>query len=181
MKPWLDDGDVRLYLGDCVEVMREMEAESVDAVVCDPPYGLEFMGKEWDTYRLDDPGTNRNRGERAGGQGEVKADGGIGGARIAYGGGKRPTTSRCTGCGKRDQWRNEHECTQHARWVLEVIDPYAAPPASLAFAEWVREWATEALRVVKPGGHLLAFGGSRMFHRLTCGIEDAGFEIRDCL
>lgn len=39
----------------------------------------------------------------------------------------------------------------------------------------------EALRVLKPGGHLLAFGGTRTFHRLTCAIEDAGFEIRDCL
>lgn len=37
----------------------------------------------------------------------------------------------------------------------------------------------EALRVLKPGGHLLAFGGSRTYHRLTCAIEDAGFEIRD--
>jgi DNA modification methylase len=44
----------------------------------------------------------------------------------------------------------------------------------------VEFWA-EALRVLKPGGHLLAFGGPRTFHRLTCGIEDAGFEIRDCL
>jgi len=34
---YLDDGDVRLYLGDCVEVMAEMDPESVDAVVCDPP------------------------------------------------------------------------------------------------------------------------------------------------
>lgn len=37
------------------------------------------------------------------------------------------------------------------------------------------------LRALKPGGHLLAFGGTRTFHRLTCAIEDAGFEIRDCL
>ncbi len=37
----------------------------------------------------------------------------------------------------------------------------------------------EALRVLKPGGHLLAFGGTRTVHRLTCAIEDAGFEIRD--
>jgi site-specific DNA-methyltransferase (adenine-specific) len=36
-------------------------------------------------------------------------------------------------------------------------------------------------RVLKPGGYVLAFGGTRTFHRLTCGIEDAGFEIRDCL
>jgi DNA modification methylase len=40
-------------------------------------------------------------------------------------------------------------------------------------------WATEALRVLKPGGHLLAFGGTRTYHRLACAIEDAGFEIRD--
>jgi site-specific DNA-methyltransferase (adenine-specific) len=37
----------------------------------------------------------------------------------------------------------------------------------------------ECLRVIKPGGHLLAFGGSRTYHRLACAIEDAGFEIRD--
>jgi DNA modification methylase len=37
----------------------------------------------------------------------------------------------------------------------------------------------EALRVLKPGGHLLAFSGSRTYHRMTCAIEDAGFEIRD--
>lgn len=41
-------------------------------------------------------------------------------------------------------------------------------------------WA-EALRLLKPGGHVLAFGGTRTFHRMTCAIEDAGFEIRDCL
>lgn len=40
---------------------------------------------------------------------------------------------------------------------------------------------TEALRVAKPGAHLLAFGGTRTFHRLTCAIEDAGWEIRDCV
>ena len=37
----------------------------------------------------------------------------------------------------------------------------------------------ECLRVLKPGGHLLAFGGTRTYHRMTCAIEDAGFEIRD--
>ena len=37
----------------------------------------------------------------------------------------------------------------------------------------------DALRVLKPGGHLLAFGGARTYHRMTCAIEDAGFEIRD--
>jgi site-specific DNA-methyltransferase (adenine-specific) len=37
----------------------------------------------------------------------------------------------------------------------------------------------QALRVLKPGGHLLAFSGSRTYHRMVCAIEDAGFEIRD--
>ncbi len=39
----------------------------------------------------------------------------------------------------------------------------------------------EALRVLKPGGHMLAFGGTRTYHRMACAIEDAGFEIRDSL
>jgi len=41
-------------------------------------------------------------------------------------------------------------------------------------------WA-ECLRVLKPGGHLVAFGAPRLYHRLACQIEDAGFEMRDCL
>lgn len=39
----------------------------------------------------------------------------------------------------------------------------------------------EVLRVLKPGAHLLAFGGTRTYHRMACAIEDAGFEIRDCI
>ena len=42
-------------------------------------------------------------------------------------------------------------------------------------------WAIECLRVLKPGGHLLAFGGSRTWHRLACAVEDAGFEMRDSI
>src|SRR6187402_1052850 len=43
------------------------------------------------------------------------------------------------------------------------------------------EYWRECLRVAKPGAHLLAFGGTRTAHRLACAIEDAGWEIRDCL
>ena len=39
----------------------------------------------------------------------------------------------------------------------------------------------ECLRVLKPGGHLLAFSGTRTYHRMACSIEDAGFEVRDML
>lgn len=42
-------------------------------------------------------------------------------------------------------------------------------------------WAREAFRILKPGGHLLAFGGTRTSHRLMCAVEDAGFEIRDTI
>ena len=60
------------------------------------------------------------------------------------------------------------------------------PPYGLGFMgkKWDalppgEEWARECLRVLKPGGHILAFGGSRTWHRLAVAIEDAGFEIRD--
>jgi len=85
--------------GDCRERMAEMEENSIDAIVCDPPYELGFMGKKWD------------------------------GSGIAY---------------DQEVWR-------------------------------------QAWRVLKPGGYLLAFGGSRTEHRLACAIEDAGFEIRDSI
>lgn len=50
---------------------------------------------------------------------------------------------------------------------------------SRAFQVWCEQWAREALRVIKPGGWMLAFGSTRMFHRLAAGIEDAGWELRD--
>jgi site-specific DNA-methyltransferase (adenine-specific) len=49
------------------------------------------------------------------------------------------------------------------------------------FGAWCLLWATECLRVLKPGGHLLTFGGSRTWHRLAVAVEDAGFEIRDSI
>mgnify|MGYP001613856047 CR=1 FL=1 len=45
-----EEARARLLLGDCAEVMRAMPEASVDAVVTDPPYGLEFMGREWDSF-----------------------------------------------------------------------------------------------------------------------------------
>ncbi|UXF50391.1 hypothetical protein 7865G3D9_40 [Haloquadratum phage sp.] len=49
------------------------------------------------------------------------------------------------------------------------------------YQTWCEKWATECLRVLKPGGHLLAFSGNRTHHRLMSGVEDAGFEIRDTI
>ena len=86
-----------IHVGNCLDVMRAMDANSVDSIVTDPPYGLSFMGKKWD---------------------------------------------------------------------------YDVPS--------VEVWA-ECLRVLKPGGHLLAFSGTRTQHRMAVRIEDAGFEIRDMI
>lgn len=92
MNPWFT-----LHPGNCLDVMKTMADNSVDAVVTDPPYGLSFMGKKWD---------------------------------------------------------------------------YDVPSVEI--------WA-ECLRVLKPGGHLLAFAGTRTQHRMAVRIEDAGFEIRDMI
>jgi len=66
------------------------------------------------------------------------------------------------------------------------------PPYALAFMgkdwdslkpeeyqEFSREWGERALRVLKPGAYLLAFSGTRTYHRMVIGLEDAGFEIKD--
>ena len=125
----------RVEHGDCLTVMRTMPNQSVDAIVTDPPYGLEFMGKEWDApwksaevVTVTDEATN----------GIFHTKGFSHGVRFSRG---------------TDEMR--------------------------AFQAWCTEWAVECLRLLKPGGHLLAFGGSRTYHRLACAIEDAGFEIRD--
>ncbi|QGJ95408.1 DNA methylase [Mycobacterium phage Buck] len=95
----MTDHPVLIHLGDCRDILAELEDASVDSIVTDPPYELGFMGKKWD------------------------------GSGIAFD---------------------------------------------------VEMWE-QCLRVLKPGGHLLAFGGSRTWHRLTVAIEDAGFEIRDSI
>lgn len=88
-----------LINNDCLLALDELEENSVDAIVTDPPYELNFMGKGWDN-------------------------------------------------------------------------------AGISFSKGT--WA-KCLRVLKPGGYMLAFGGSRTYHRIACAIEDAGFEIRDCI
>jgi site-specific DNA-methyltransferase (adenine-specific) len=50
-----------------------------------------------------------------------------------------------------------------------------------AFERWTQEWAAECHRVLTPGGHMLAFGSPKTFHRLVAGVEDSGLEIRDLL
>ena len=52
---------------------------------------------------------------------------------------------------------------------------------SQEFQRWCEEWGRECLRVLRTGGYLLSFGGTRTYHRMVAGLEDAGFDIRDCI
>ena len=61
--PYFADERSALYLGDCREVLAELDAGSIDAVVTDPPYGLEFMGKAWDAPWKTGDGFRRARNE----------------------------------------------------------------------------------------------------------------------
>ena len=154
--PFYTEERVALYLGDCVSVMAAMPEQSVDAVVTDPPYGLEFMGKEWDH---------------------------LGGGRTSHPGiGERPTAwpnsrgwndRRCSHCGHLSHGGSPCGC---GKGLMVAADDRWAK-----MQMWHLAWAHQAFRVLKPGSHLLAFGGSRTHHRLACALEDAGFEIRDCL
>ncbi len=66
------------------------------------------------------------------------------------------------------------------RSIAAEAGKYDLPPHGMrAFQAFTLEWATEALRVLKPGGHLLSFAAARTYHHMAVGIEMAGFEIRD--
>jgi site-specific DNA-methyltransferase (adenine-specific) len=134
--------DFKLLQGDCIEVMRGLPANSVDAIVTDPPYGLEFMGKEWDA-----PWKSKDV-RQPDDEGFTKTDNAYGRSKVRY------AMGASYGAGNQ---------------------------AMVGFQEWFYQVAVEMYRVLKPGGHVLSFGGSRTYHRMACAIEDAGFEVRDQL
>src|SRR4051794_24019466 len=138
--------------------MAQLEESSVDAIVCDPPYGLEFMGKEWD---------------RLGGSKRRESKPGIGERSIGWVSNRGWNTMRCRSCGRLSHGGSPCSC--------EKPDFGPADDRMQQMQIWHHRWAREALQVLKPGGHLLAFGGTRTSHRLACAIEDAGFEIRDSI
>lgn len=135
LKPVYDDGAIQQYCGDCIEVMPQLPGNSVDAMITDPPYGLEFMGKEWD---------------------KLEAKGHWDGSR---------------------GWQGD---TKDVYGRYQGTAP-AAYKAGIDAQRFHQRWATQALRVLKPGGHALVFGGARTHHRLYCGMEDAGFELRETI
>ncbi|ORV13598.1 DNA methylase [Mycolicibacterium canariasense] len=128
-----------VHHGDCLDVLKTLPANSVDAVVTDPPYGISFMGREWDQ-----PGQFGSR------RGDGKPRGG------------HPNS------------RQAHDAMAAGSYDL-------SPSALRNFQLWCERWSFECRRVLQPGGYLVSFGGSRTWHRLAAGIEDAGFEMRDSI
>lgn len=108
--PYYDHAGITIYHGDCLEVMRDLESESVDAIVTDPPYAL----------------TQNKKG--GSGLASLNLNHPAGRSRITTGG-----------------------------FMGKSWDSHLPG---------MENWQ-EALRVIKPGGHLLAFGGTRTYHRLT--------------
>jgi DNA modification methylase len=159
--------------------MRSMEANSIDAICCDPPYGLEFMGKEWDKLDAGLPQENVWKGRRGKGGSNVGNDDTKPASRhhVSFGG-TRSQFKRCSVCGKRQFSGTPCRCDE-PQWEIEY--PEGAPSSVIRMQRWHETWAREAYRVLKPGGHLVAFGGTRTSHRLVCAVEDAGFEVRDSL
>jgi DNA modification methylase len=152
------DSPFEILFGDCVESMQAMPEASVDAVVTDPPYGINFMGKAWDSTAI------REAVER-----EVKyADRANDSVRK-----KRLASRRSAETGQ--------TVSGYSNRSSEAGAYDFSSRGMLAFQEWTRLWAVEAFRVLKPGGHVLSFSSPRTYHRMVVGIEDAGFEIRDAL
>ena len=176
LEPHYTDDAVTLYHGDCLDVIRQLGDATVDAVITDPPYGLEFMGRAWDSFAPEDPILRSGFDDAATGAGFATGMNGT----VAPNYGKRRSTWTCSACQRRDAFRNPHTCQgENVEWLHTWVD--AKPLGALAFGAWCETWAAECLRVLKPGGHLVAFGGSRTWHRLACAVEDVGFEVRDSI
>ncbi len=122
--PYWADEDVTLFHGKCEDILPSLPENSVDAVVCDPPYDLT-SGKKGGS------GPASLNEQHPAGRSRITTGGFMGRDWDATGVAFNP-----------DTWR-------------------------------------AVMRVMKPGAYLLAFGGSRTWHRMVCAIEDAGFEIRD--
>lgn len=124
-----------------IELLRKFPAYSIDAVVSDGPFGIGFMGKEWDNFKPQAL-SNQSRNYQKGKDHKLQS-------------GRSP--SMCAG---------QYDISRQG---------------AIRFQEWTYMWAKEVYRVLKPGSYMLLFCSPRMAHRMVCGIEDAGFQIKDTL
>jgi DNA modification methylase len=128
--------------GDALATLATLPANSFDAMLTDPPYGIAFMGKKWDTFKAGDIAMRRNPQMDAVNTGNAKQGG------------------------------RQRACVDYQK--RQARD-------ARAYQDWITAWATEALRVLKPGAFALVACGTRTQHRMVSGLEDAGFEVRDVI
>ena len=150
---------VILWTGDCFARMRDLENASVDAVVVDPPYGLEFMGSAWDSFKV-------GRSAKYAVGGSMSQTSHLGGAPPLPSYVKR-AAKRCRNC-RKQAWSGSPCVCKEPEWEIDNSP-------LLAFGMWSVAWLEQAFRVIRTGGVIKAFGGNRTFHRLAHAMEDVGF------
>jgi hypothetical protein len=133
-----------IHHGDLFAVLPTLDAESIDACVTDPPYGIGFMGRKWDTFK---PGE------------ETK--------RIVP---NRAIDSDNPNLRGRTRGPASSPSAVEYNYTLAGLREFEA---------WTESWAREVFRVLKPGAYILVCAAPRSYHRMACGLEDAGFVIRD--
>lgn len=177
----------QVLCGDAAELMRGLPDASIHAIVTDPPYGLEFMGEEWDSFK---PSTASPKWSSGAGFSSP----GIGQRQTpwpshystSFFGTANPT---CDVCGGRLRGSKKCIC-EKPKWRVKgkLVDENNLPvfqwstaKYAVAYYEFTLKWAREALRVLVPGASMLVMGGTRTYHRMACGVEDAGFEVKDTI
>ncbi len=183
----------QIHLGDCVDILRTFEENSIDAVVTDPPAGIAFMQAEWDDFRR---AKNPNDVGRDSVFGRLSKHGPEYGRRKAWeapvskhgftDGAERLPAPLIGGSARNPMCR---KCHRHKRGWKDTPGCECSQPefdththqigTREVFVSWLTEIMCECLRVLKPGGHALVWAIPRTSHWTATAIEDAGFEIRD--
>lgn len=158
----------QVLCGDAAELMRGLPDASIHAIVTDPPYGLEFMGEEWDKFKDEGIGISK--------PGIYKCN------LFDW---KSPTEYKLP----QQTLTGNVKCKKCSKWKLSSNPCKCESPefpnirlkSMEIYQSWTTAWAREALRVLLPGASMLVMGGTRTYHRMACGVEDAGFEVKDTI
>ena len=137
VKPHYQDTHATVYHGDCLDVMRELPDCSVDAVVTDPPYGLEFMGREWDAPwqrgdRINAPDAGFNAVEMTDGHKRLP--------RPSFTGSTNPA---CLNCGGKNRGRRDGTAKVRTCVCESPRFPNVRAVEMRAFQDWCEVWAVE--------------------------------------
>ena len=155
---------IQLQLGDCIEQMKALPESCVGAIITDPPYGLEFMGNDWDAPWKTGAGFSKpGIGDRE------TAWPSFGGAQF---GGTNPT---CSTCGGRARGKKKCHCTE-PDWKVCGKAPESPQVQKQLFQKWATLWLKECYRILQPGGLIKVFGAPRMYHRMGAAMSAAEFK-----